>query len=140
MIFFILQNSRTLWGVRGFKKISKLLQRGKLCQMVVIYQTRNNGWDGKSLIIRTSSMTAPRPAVLMIWLPGVTEFIGKTLTFVTVTGHAPVPVEILTQFQFSRIWRKRRFDKWVVCGSGGRKTLPRNWYLEMESINTQQSK
>jgi hypothetical protein len=63
-------------------------------------------------------MAALPPAILMLWLPNTTKFIGQSLTSVTVTGHAPVPVEISTQFQLGRVVRKRRLHQRIVGGRG----------------------
>jgi len=123
----------------GFEKIRQTLPGGELRQVVVIHQTRDNGWDGKSLIFSMPCVTAPCPTVLMVWLPSTTEFIGKTLSPIAVTRHAPVPVEILTQFEFSWVGRKRRFDKWIIRGGGGSNALLRNWRLELECVDAKQS-
>ena len=51
------------------------------------------------------------------------ELIGETLPPVAMASHTPVPVEVLPQLVFSRIFRQRRLDKGIVSGSGRNKGL-----------------
>ena len=79
----------------------------------------DEGRDGEPRIAWFPGVAAARPAVLVVAFPDGAPFVGQSLADVTVAGHAPVPVQVASPFQFGWIGRHGWFDQRVIGWRGG---------------------